>query len=188
MSKHTQGVMAAGCMALLTACAPQSEVDRLASKVDALEKRLVALESQDGATEMAAKVEELGRTIKWMEFAEEWRERAIFDIPSQGYSVAMTSHGPAALSFANIKPLGGGTRLTVEVVNMSGVGWSSTSYEVNYTLKVDGEQKSEKLEIESSKRIPSGGSIKVDFDLPGVKQETVSSVSIKLTPSGITYN
>lgn len=139
----------------LAGCAPRGELESVKRRLDKLE---------------TPKSDSLDRL-------------AILAIPSQGYSMAHTSHGPIAVVFKNIESLGAGSKITLQFVNMASVELDDVVVTLHYAGRENEAGKATHNLVEPLP--PAVGTI-ATFTIADQKPEDVSLLLVALAPGSFT--
>ena len=181
---------------VLAGCAQQTEVDANKSRLDALEARLVALEAV-GANDQKKKpieLEDLSLLLRSKINRVEIDGRGVVSVGSDGYQMIQTQHGPVAVSFVSISPMGAGSKVVLSFVNLSSVDWTNIKLSGTYWNFIWGEPVEEGVDAgfkEFEKRATGnwdpGKQALVTINLPEMSDKEVKSLDLLIEPGGISY-
>lgn len=117
---------------------------------------------------------------------------ALFDDPTEpGYALGRSHFGSFAVSIKDIEPYAGGTKLTIQILNLAGATLSDATIKVNYgdasieELVADlaanrtvEHVSVEPVEVSSTKKYPGNMWVTESVVLPSLPPEKVKNVSI----------
>lgn len=143
------------------------EVDRLSAENKSLDERLTALRSD-------VAVQGANRRIE----REAW-----IPINGSGYALLQTSHGPLAMSITDVKPYANGSRLILQIGNLSPAAFSEVKFTVQYGPSAEDAEyldmeKGKTMEWSVSNSIPGARWSLHTLTLEGVKPDELDHLWI----------
>lgn len=184
-------VLLAAC--LLTACQRDETQDRtiaeLKIEVEALKNQISAVaaakDSSDVAEDLRGLTEVVGRTAG---------ERVLLPTGASGFALGSSEYGRFAVNFADVKPFGPGSEVTLEVLNLASAGISDAKFKVRYATQTvaeyiasrqggenSGSWMGSEIEAEVPDTFPPARWVRVKVRLPEVKPEVLKMLEIRMS-------
>jgi len=154
--------------------------------MDALEGRLAAAEGED-AEHAKIGLDDLDPLLKFMIEDDPFAGTSLISIPSEGYGVSQTTHGPIAVSFEGIIGVGAGSKITLEFVNMAAVTISTADIKVVYYGKRGEDGIFGEVTQQLTNPLREGTSLRFPVTIKDAKPDELSNIVVTVTPKSIGY-
>lgn len=134
-------------------------------------------------------LENLGKELRQLRLASAGAEWAVLD-PAAGPSYRLVSTGvaPLLVSFQDSSPVGDGTRIKMQLGNISSGAFEGAKVTVNYNTRAPQDQSAwpswrdamRSTEVELTERLAAGSWNTVQVSLPGIKPEELGYLEVKI--------